>query len=168
MKKYISFLILFSVSIQAQTNEKQFQKFMQKANENFQIIQEFRSQNSDNADEYLSDFRVISPFLDYDFKILQPLTLNEEGQISMKIEYLKPEESFIQTISGNLADLKGFGVDIYFILEFEENSLKVEYGYEKLVAKEVFNSSILHLGVDGVGLVRSAEKAGLKSEYIHY
>ena len=168
MKKYISFLILFSVSIQAQINEKQFQKFIQKANENFEIIQEFRKQNPGNADEYQTDLRVISPFLDYDFEILQPLTLSNDGKISMKLNYLSSEENFIQTINGNFADLTGFGVDIYFILEFEENSLKVEYEYEKSGKKEVYNSSIMHLGVDEVGLVKSAEKAGLKSEYIHY
>ena len=167
MKKYVSLLILFGVSVQAQINQNQFQKFIQKANENFQLIQEFRSQNSDNADEYQTDFRVISPFLDYDFEILQPLTLSEDGRISMKIKYLSSEENFTQTINGNLADLTGFGVDIYFILEFENGSLKVEYEYEKSGIKEVSNTSILHLGVDGVGLIKSAEKAGLKSGYIY-
>lgn len=167
MKKYLLLLILFAVSVQAQINENQFQKFIQKANENFRIIQAFRSENSGDANEYETDFRVISPFLDHDFEILQPLSLAKDGRISMKVKYLSSEENFTQTIYGNFADLKGFGVDIYFILEFEENSLKVEYEYETSGRKEVYDNSILHLGVDQVGLVRSAQKAGLKSKYIY-
>ncbi len=167
MKKYVSLLILFTISVQAQINENHFQKFIQKANENFQLIKEFRSQNSGNENEYENDFMVISPFLDDDFEIIEPLALNEDGLISMKVKYHSSEGNFIQSIKANSADLKGFGVDIYFILEFEENSLKVEYEYEKSGEKESHDNSILHLGVDRVGLIRSAKKAGLKSEYIY-
>lgn len=169
MKYFLLFTLVFIFSFlnAQQPDQKKIRKLIHKLNENIELIQENRKKNYSETEEYNADLpTVISPFLDYDFEILEPFLVDESGNISMKIKYLDPDGAFIQNISGKLSDLTGFGVDIYFLLEFKEKALLFEYVDLDTGEKQIFEASFLHFGIDQVGLVESAKKAGLKSEFI--
>lgn len=162
-KMTVILAFIFGV-LNAQYSDKKLKKFVEKANENIQIIQKKRKQLFQNSDDYeLQIKRVISPFLDYDFEVISPLSIDDEGNILMEIKYLAPEEPFIYSVKGNIKSLVRTVVDIYFILEFEHGTLLVQYEDLNTGVIETDESNLIHLGVDNTGLTSAAEKAGIQS-----
>jgi len=148
MKCLLLFMCFFTFSFlnAQQLDHKKLKRLVKKLNENIELIQENRKEIHLESEEYDGNaLTVITPFLDYDFEILAPFFIDESGNISMKIKYLDPEGAFIQSINGQLIDLTGFAVDIYFILEFKKDSLLIEYVDLSTGEKEIYKSSILLL-----------------------
>lgn len=169
-KLFIYILLLSSINIMhAQYSQNELQEFCEKVNENIELIrlnhQKFIKLEEGSQERYnLFDYSVLTPFLDEEFEVIEPFTIDENGLVSMKIKYLNEEKPFIYAVKGNLKDLNRVIVDIYFILEFEVDSLICEYSYLNSEKKEVTRSNLLHLGVDQVGLVGAATDAGIPSD----
>jgi hypothetical protein len=173
MKNYLCLiftLIFFSSNAQG-LNSKKIQKLVKSLNENIQIIQNNRQEisnlNNPDSEEYydLEIKTFLSPFWDYDFEVIEPFRIDENGNLSMKIKYFPADdEAFIYSVKGNLKDLERAMEDIYFVLEFSEDSLETTYEYLDSGRTENFNDSIIHFGIDQNNLMNSAEKAGINTE----
>lgn len=153
------------IGLNAQYDQNKLRKFVKTANENIELIHQIRRQADLKSEDYDEKTeRVISPFLDYNFEILEPFAINNYGQISMKLKYLDEENPFIYSVKGDLNYLNRAVVDIYFILEFQEDSLTVEYQYLNTGMIETVKGNLLHLGMDQSDLIHLAQKAGIECE----
>lgn len=172
--KNLLFLIftftLFNLNAQ-KLNNKQLQKFVDSLNENVEMIQNNRlnlSELSDTESDEFYDMEIetfLSPFWNYDFEILEPFNIAENGDLSMKVKYLpEDDEAFIYSVKGNLKDLERAVEDIYFILEFSDGTLLETYEYLDSGKTEQRNDMLIHFGIDQNDLMKSAQKAGIQTD----
>lgn len=168
MKNLILFLLLLTNSLQAQIHPKKLEKFVEQVNLNLKQIQSQRLElKSNGAEGNETDWEVIHPNFNYDFEILEPFSINSDGEISMKLKYLKPEDAFYYSIKAELSDLVNYGVDIFFILNFNPGSLSVQYEYLESGKINVYEYDYLHLGIDHLKMVTTAKKAGISEGYFY-
>jgi len=173
MKYFLPFtgLFLFSFLNAQQPNQKKLQKFVEAVNENIEQIyhnrQELSKLNDSDSDEFydLEIKAFLSPFWNYDFEVLQPLQIAENGDLSMKIKYFpQDDEVFVYTVKGNLDDLDRAVEDIYFILEFDEGTLQETYEYLDSGEIEERDDMLIHFGIDQRNLMNLAKKAGISTD----
>lgn len=163
-------LALFNLNAQ-NLNQKQLQKFVDSLNENIEMIHNNRlnlSKLNDIDSEEFYDLEIktfLSPFWDYDFEILEPFSIAENGDLSMKVKYFPADdEAFIYSVKGNLKDLERAVEDIYFILEFYDGTLQETYEYMDSGKTEERNDMLIHFGIDQNNLMKSAQKAGIDTD----
>lgn len=167
--KYL-FVLVFGVTSLSfgQFNANKLQKFVKEVNKNLELIQK-QGKELIHSEEYfgLTEKEVISPFYDYEFEILEPFKISQDGHISMKIQYLKEGSLFTYGVEAKLDKLLYYGVDIYFLLNFEENEVRIVEEYLTTGETTVQYVDFFHLGLDQTQMKKTADKAGIKEGYYY-
>jgi hypothetical protein len=168
MKYLIIFVVCLSPFSFAQYNSNNLQKFVKEVNRNLERIQK-QGKDLIHSNEYfgLTEKEVISPFYDYEFEILEPFQISKEGNIFFKLKYLKEENPFTYQIDAPLDKLLNYGVDIYFILNFEDNQVRIVQEDATTGETTAQYVNFFHLGVDQTKMRQTAEKAGIKEGYYY-
>jgi hypothetical protein len=167
--KYL-FILLFGLGnfSLAQYHDNQLKKFVKEVNKNLLLIQK-QATDLVHSEHYfgLTEKEVVNPFYDYEFEILEPFQISQEGEISMKLKFLKEEEPFIYWVKAPLDKLAYYGVDIYFILTFENEDVRVVIDQINSSEATIHFTNFFHLGMDQTKMRKTAEKAGIKEGYFY-